>query len=117
MDRQSQRNFPLMHILPDGALADMALRQFDPYPVENPARCVPLLPRRLLVQVQNAVNENCCRRQSDTGSFGLLSGPRQCAAYRLAHHPPVYFQFLCDSGYRAHAELVLSPDLFVKLHS
>jgi len=73
-------------------------------------RCAvwPLFARSLPVKLQNLIYETCRCRDLELRSFRLLPRLRNSAADRFSHHAPVHAQF--------HAELVLSADLFEKLH-
>ena len=79
-------------------------------------RSVPLLPRRLPVLSQNAVNKARRRPQSGPFPIGELPFPWHGVAYRLPNHPPVRLK---PAGYtfdRPDAVFVLAPDLLGQFH-
>src|SRR5450631_920974 len=114
--QHSQRDFAMVHILPNRSFANLAIRQLLPNPLPDAMGRVPLLARRPAVGFQHPIHELDRRFQLPARPFGFLPWFRHRVSNRLAHHAPVHAQLLGHSSNRAYAELILSTDLFEQLH-
>src|SRR5664280_2886429 len=116
LNRQAQSDLALMDITANRPFAELNLRHLMLDPLPDPMGCVSLLPRRLLIRLQNLIYVRDCRRQFPARPLHLLPRYGQGAANRLPHHTPMDVQLLGDSGNRPDAKFVLSADLLEKLH-
>jgi hypothetical protein len=109
---QPQDNLAVVHVLANRPLRNLALGQFVLHPRPDAVRRVPLFAWRLTVGVQNRVDKLDGRLQLPSGTLRLFPRPRQSAANRFPHHPPVHTQLLRYPHDRPDPELVLPADLF-----
>src|SRR5260370_7704589 len=78
--------------------------------------CMPFLPWRLVVRLQNPTDEGNRRSQLRSFSHGCLSLDRNRTEHRLTHHAPMNPQLLGDPANRSTAMLILTSNLLEYLH-
>jgi hypothetical protein len=93
------------------------LRHLLAHPLKHPLRRVPLPPRRPLVLLQHAVDEQYnLSHQSCWFTLDLLALRWEGIPDGISHHPPVHAQFPGHTLDRSDAFFVFAPDLLEQFH-
>ena len=113
---QAEGDLPVVHVLANRPLCDLARGQFLLHPRPDAMCGVPLFAWRFPVGFQNPIDEPRYGRHLHLRSFCLLPPRRRCAPHRFAHHTPMHSQLARNPQNRPCAKLILTPDLLKQLH-